>query len=169
LHAGYPAKSLVLAGDSAGAGLALAAAIRLRDAGEPLPAALGLLAPWTDLTVTEESLRTNAAIAPLLRESWLRSCVAAYCGGEAVERVELSPQRAELSGLPPMVVHDGADDLVASDAQQLTERARAAGVEVVYRSFAGLWHDFELLAGLLADADDAIAEFGATLRSLLGR
>jgi acetyl esterase/lipase len=70
-RAGYPPQRIVLAGDSAGGGLAVATALALRDAGEPLPVALALLSPWLDLTLSSKLIRSNASRDVMLNSAWL--------------------------------------------------------------------------------------------------
>jgi cation diffusion facilitator CzcD-associated flavoprotein CzcO/acetyl esterase/lipase len=168
LDAGYRAEHVAIAGDSAGAGLALAATLRLRAAGDPLPAALALISPWTDLTLSGASITANEGRDALLRGDWLRLAVACYRGPADPADPELSPLHAELAGLPPLHVVAGVDELLASDADRLVERARAAGVDAAYRRAERMWHDYPLLAGLLAEADDAVSELGAALRQRWG-
>jgi cation diffusion facilitator CzcD-associated flavoprotein CzcO/acetyl esterase/lipase len=164
LDAGHRAEHIAIAGDSAGAGLALAATLRLRDTGDPLPAALALISPWTDLTLSGSSITANEGRDALLQGSWLRLAATSYCGGADPAGVELSPLHADLTGLPPLHVVAGVDELLLSDADRLAERATTAGVEVGYRRAERMWHDYPLLAGLLAEADDAVEELGAALR-----
>lgn len=164
LGAGYRAEHIAIAGDSAGAGLALAAALRLRAAADPLPATLALISPWTDLTLSGTSITANEGRDAMLQGSWLRVAAASYCGGVDATNPELSPLHADLAGLPPLHIVAGTDELLLSDADRLAERARAAGVECSYRRAERMWHDYPLLAGLLAEADEAVEELGAAMR-----
>ena len=165
LATGLRPDRVALAGDSAGGGLALAAALRLRDVREPLPAALGLISPWLDLTLSGASVTEGAATDPLLTPSWLRASARAYAGGRPLDDPALSPLFADLHGLPPVMVQGGADDVLVSDADRFVERARTAGVRVEHDRIAGLWHDFQVLAGILGAADTALARLGTFLRS----
>ncbi len=157
---------IALAGDSAGGGLALALAMRLREAGEPQPAALGLLAPWVDLTCSGESVRTRRDAG--LRAGWIRSAAAAYAGARALDDPGVSPLFGDLAGLAPMHVQVGGEDLLRSDAERLAERARSDGAEVDLRIYEGLWHDFQLGAGLFGEADEALADLAAALAAAWG-
>lgn len=165
LDRGLAAGRIALAGDSAGAGLALALADRLRERGVPLPGAIGLISPWLDLTLSGPTITAYAQRDPLLNVAWISSCADAYAGGGRLDRPGLSPLSIDLDGLPPIVVHAGADDILVSDADRFVERARAAGHPIEYRRFAGLWHDFQLQAGMLREAEDALAELGERLRA----
>ena len=155
-----------LAGDSAGGWLALMAAIRLRDAGRPLPAVLGLVSPWLDLSGSSwPPDRTD----PMLRPSWLRRCAAGFAPGADLTGPTFAPLAAELSGLPPMVVHVGSEEILLADAVALARRARAAGVPVELRRFDGLWHVAHASAGMVAESTAAVTALGHSLGARLGR
>jgi cation diffusion facilitator CzcD-associated flavoprotein CzcO/acetyl esterase/lipase len=168
LATGIPADRVVLAGDSAGGNLALSAALRLRDQGEPLPAGLVLISPWLDLALTGRSVTEQARADPELRASWLRACARAYLGGDLAAAPDTSPDTSPLgadpTGLPPLHVVAGTDEVLVSDADRLAERAAAAGVPVTYQRWPGMWHDFPVFTGLLAAADEAVEGIGATVR-----
>jgi epsilon-lactone hydrolase len=154
-----------LAGDSAGGWLALTAALRLRDAGERLPAALGLISPWLDLSGGSWPDRPDA----MLRPSWLHRCAADLAPGSDLSAVEFAPLRADLTGLPPVVVHAGSEEILLPDTVALARRARAAGVPVEARRFDGLWHVAQTSAGLVPDATTAVTAMGAALAARLPR
>lgn len=155
-RAGAP---VALAGDSAGGGLALATAIAARDQAMPAPAALALISPWVDLTLSGRSIEENAGDAMLTRRALQRG-VADYATPLGAEDPRCSPIRADLGGLPPMLIHVAGDELLLSEAEELAARARAAGCEVELEVFPGLWHDFHSLAGTLRDADQAVGSLG---------
>ncbi len=148
--------SLVLSGDSAGAGLALAATAARRDAGEKLPAGCILLSPWLDLGADRRAVPDLVRRDLLLSPRWLQACATAYAPPSAWADPAVSPLRAEPAGLPPLLIQAGADDLLAPDAERMAARASAAGVEVTYTRWPRMWHDFALQAGLLAAADSAL-------------
>ena len=164
LDSGRDPARVVLGGDSAGAGLALAAALRLRDSGGPLPAALLLICPWVDLTMSSPSVAANEGRDAVLRASWLAACAERYADGRDLRDPELSPLGADLAGLPPLVIQAAGDDLLADEADRLAERARAAGVPVEHRRFEGLWHVFQTQVGMTREADVAVEEAGRALR-----
>ncbi|HMA27032.1 MAG TPA: alpha/beta hydrolase fold domain-containing protein, partial [Solirubrobacterales bacterium] len=166
LASGIDPKSIVVTGDSAGGGLAVALATRLRDAGEPLPAGIAILNGWLDLTCSGSSTSANARRDAGLLRPWTVHGGELYRGDADPRDPELSPVHATLRGLPPTYIQVGAHDILLSDSDLLAERARAAGVEVGYARFEGMWHDFQLAAGLLRTADDAIADLGAALDAL---
>jgi acetyl esterase/lipase len=157
---GDPARTAI-AGDSAGGWLALATALRLRDKGDPLPAALGLISPWLDLA--RDIPDGDAMLAP----SWLRWCAAGFAAGADPASEPFAPLAADLTGLPPLVVHVGGEEVLLDDAVRLARRARAAGVPVELRRLDGLWHVVHSTAGLVPASTGATATLGAALAARL--
>jgi acetyl esterase/lipase len=154
---------LALAGDSAGGGLALALAVAAREQGLPGPSALALISPWLDLTLSGASVAENESRDAMLPVPHLEAAAAAYTAALGAENPICSPIRADLAGLPPMLIHAGGNELLLSDSRDLAERAGAAGVDARLRIDEGLWHDFHVHAGMLEEADAAIAELGEFL------
>jgi monoterpene epsilon-lactone hydrolase len=150
--------SVVVSGDSAGGGLALALLLARRQAGQALPAGAMLLAPWLDLTVDRRAAPELVRRDTVLSPAWLEACAAAYAGSANRADPAVSPLLAGAAGLPPLLVQSGSDDLLAPDAGRLAVTASAAGVDVTYTRWPGLGHDFVLQPGLLAAADSALAQ-----------
>jgi len=161
LAQGNTADQISIAGDSAGGGLALAAAIAIRDSGLPQPAALLLISPWVDLSLGGESVQTLAARDPMLRPSWLALGARAYCSDKTTQHPACSPLFASLAGLPPMLIQVGSEEILRDDSLRLEQRAKAAGVRVQLHVYEQMWHDFQVHAGLLDEADAALAEIGS--------
>lgn len=162
LGSGLDPASVSLVGDSAGGQLALALLQRLRDAGQPLPAAAALISPWTDLTLGDPRV-SGCVTDALLPPAWLVQGAAAYAGD--ADPVLVSPLLGDLSGLPPLLVHVGGEETLLADSLRLADRAEAAGVDVTLQVLDGLWHDPHLLAGLLPAATRAVQEMGEWLRA----
>jgi len=160
---------VALFGDSAGAGLAVATALHLRDAGEPGPGALGLISPWLDLTADRNSNPARARRDPLLSQEWLADCVRSYAGGRDPADPALSPLFASPSGLPPLFVVAASDDVLVPDADQFVLAARDAGIDVHYTRVSRLWHDYPLQAGMLAAADRSVEHLAAFLQQVWDR
>ena len=150
----------VLAGDSAGGWLALTTALRLRDEGSPLPAALGLVSPWLDLSGDE---RPDDRVDVMLQPAWLDRCAADFAPGRDLRGPELAPLAADLAGLPPLVVQVGSEEILLGESVRLAERARAAGVRVDLRRFDGMWHVFQVSAGSVRESTTAVAALGEAL------
>lgn len=165
---GAPGAGVVMAGDSAGGGLALATAIQAPDRGLVLPAGLGLISPWIDMTMSGPSCSENDGPDALLAAGPMRRAAVEYRAGRSATDPLCSPLFADLDGLPPILIHAGSRELLLSDSQELHERAVAAGVLAELKVFDGLWHEFHVHAGMLAEADEAVAEMGDWLAARLG-
>jgi epsilon-lactone hydrolase len=150
--------TIVVSGDSAGAGLALAALTAMRADGEQLPAGCILLSPWLDLSRDRRAIPDLVRKDILLSPGWLEACARAYADPSAWTDPAVSPLHATLTGLPPLLIQAGTAELLAPDAELLAARASSAGVDVTYTRWPRLWHDFTLQAGLLAAADSALAQ-----------
>ena len=161
--AGHEAQHIAVVGDSAGGGLTMSLLLRLRAAGEALPGSVGLISPWLDLSCSAPAITANAATDVMLDPAWLP--IAANQYRAPADATDVRPLEADLSGLPPLHVIAGAAEVLVDDADRLVERARAAAVPVTYARVAAMWHDFPVLAGLLAAADAALDELGAALRA----
>lgn len=154
-----PAK-LSIVGDSAGGGLSLALTVAIREAGLPMPTALVLISPWVDLSLGGESIATHAARDPMLSVGWLRRAADVYRAGAAKTEPACSPLFADLSGLPPMLIQVGSEEILLADAQRLHARAQTAGAQCTLRQYDGLWHVFQLHYAVLKQAGAAIEEMG---------
>lgn len=165
LERGIPPGRTTLAGDSAGGGLALAAALSIRDSKLPPPASVVLLSPWVDLTGDSDSMKRNVHIDPMLRPGWPQQCAREYLAGHDAEDPACSPLFARHRGLPPILIQVGSDELIVDDSTRLAERCRKAGVDVTLHLYEGFWHDFQSHAGLLEIADRALGEIAAFIEA----
>jgi epsilon-lactone hydrolase len=162
LASGLAPSRVVVAGDSAGGGLTAAALVALRDAGDPLPAGGALISPWTDLTLTAGSLGTRAELDPMVSREGLAPSAEAYLAGLDPTSPTASPLHADLSGLPPLLVHVGDHEVLLDDAVALAERAGAAGVDVelwVAPEMIHVWHAFAGIVPEGAEAVDCLADW----------
>lgn len=151
----YP--RVMLAGDSAGGGLALAVAQQQRDRGGVMPERLMLISPWVDLDPDAPGRHERAARDPMLRPEWMRQCASAYVGdGEDPRDPDWSPLYAGMAGLPETLIQVGSEELLYEDATRLHAALRNAEVSCTLREYPGLWHDFQLHAALLPVARQAI-------------
>jgi acetyl esterase/lipase len=155
---------MLLAGDSAGGGLALATALRLRDAQVPLPAGLICLSPWTNLTLTGKSMKTRRKRDPFFPDTLrLQSSARAYAGTHALDHREISPLFGFLQGgFPPLFIQVGDDEILLSDSVDLAETARAAGIAVELEVWPSMWHVWQIFGSQLREA---IARIGAFARA----
>ena len=164
LEHGTPPERIILAGDSAGGGLALAALLALRDAGDPMPAAAVLISPLTDMEGTGESVRTRAKADPMLTcddRVVFRHYLAA---GNDPRSPFISPLYGNLAGLPPLLIHVGDDEILLSDSTRLAERACSAGTDVTLEVWPRMWHVWHFFAPYLPEANRAIRRIGDFVR-----
>jgi len=163
-RSGVAPARIAFAGDSAGANIALAALITLRDAGEPLPAAAVCISPPTDLTGASESLLSRARLDPLLRIETVIPLCRAYVGGSRPEDPLVSPLHADLRGMPPLLIHVGSCEILHDDAVRFAEKAKEAGVDVVLEVWDQLWHVWHAAVPHVPEATEAIRRIGRFLR-----
>jgi monoterpene epsilon-lactone hydrolase len=148
LRAEQPEARIALAGDSAGGGLALALMQRLAAQGLPQPVAAVLFSPWTDLTASLDSHRSRAEVDPMVSGTVLRRLAAHYVAGADATHPEISPLFGDLTGLPPLLIQVGDDEVLLDDARELGRRAAAAGVTVSQRVWPGAFHVFQIVPQL---------------------
>jgi monoterpene epsilon-lactone hydrolase len=157
--------TVTIAGDSAGGGATLSTLVALRDAGDPLPAAAYLLSPWTDLTGSGESVVTRAAADPMIDGTRIADAGRVYAGELPLDDPGVSPLFADLSGLPPMLIQTGVDEVLLSDSTRLADRAREAGVDVTLDLAEGMWHVYQGFAPVVPEATDALVRAAVFMRS----
>ena len=168
LAEGHRPERIVLAGDSAGGGLSVAVTLALRNDGRPMPRALVLLSPWTDLSFTGASLQTNAETDLTMTLAGAKRMAEYYCGRAKPRSPLISPLFADLRGLPPTYIQVGGDEMLLDDAVRLDERLRASRVTSSIDVVAGMQHVFQFGAGTLPESDEAIMQLGSFVREQLG-
>lgn len=156
---------LALAGDSAGGGLALALVQRLREQGITMPRALALMSPWTDLALTSETHQTKAGVDPFFpTPERLLVSAKQYAGDTALTHPLVSPHYADLSKLPPMLIHVGTHETLLGESVWLAEKVRQQGGEVELKIWPGMWHVWQAFGGMMREADASIVALGRFLR-----
>jgi monoterpene epsilon-lactone hydrolase len=160
LKQGYQPNKIVIAGDSAGGGLTFATLIALRDAKTPLPAAAVPISPWTDLAGTGESIKTRAAVDPMVGGEGLSPMGKQYAGSRDLKDPMASPLYADLHGLPPLLIHVGDAEILLDDSTRIAERAKAAGVDVTLEVWPEMVHVWHVFAKILPEAQQAIDRVG---------
>lgn len=153
----HPGADIVLAGDSAGAGLAIATAVGVRDAGLKLPKAIVAFSPYSDLAVTGASVESNAKSCAMFTPRGVREAAAMYLAGADARDPRASPLYANLAGLPPMLMFASRHEILRDDTLRLAERASAAGVKVELVVRDRLPHVWPVFVTLLPEARDAFA------------
>jgi acetyl esterase/lipase len=157
---------LMLCGDSAGGGLALATALALRDAGAALPDGCILVSPWVDLTCSGASYAQLANVDPIATRAGALDMAAAYLAGADPAQPLASPLFADLHGLPPILILAGEREIFLDDARALAARLHQAGGQAELTLFAGAIHQFPLHVGAIAAADEALALIGKFVRAV---
>lgn len=160
LAEGVDPRRCAILGDSAGGGLALALALRLRDDRDPLPAAIVALSPWTDLAITGESCSQDAA-DPMLQSDCLKPFAAQYLGGADPRHPYASPLYGDLRGLPPTLLQVGSDEILRDDSIRMAERMREAGCNVTLEVWPRMPHVWHAFAPVMPEARRGIARVGA--------
>jgi epsilon-lactone hydrolase len=159
---------LILAGDSAGGGLALALLLLVTAAASegklPKPLAAAVMSPWTDLALTGESITTRATSDPLLRRDALEQAARLYLGDAGRNDPRASPLYGEFLGLPPVLLHVGEDEILLDDAARFADQVEAAGGEAQLHVWEGMTHVFPSNLSLQA-ANDALKNIGTFLEA----
>jgi acetyl esterase/lipase len=165
LGMGIKAEDIIIGGDSAGGGLALGSLLALRDAGDPLPAAVVLLSPFLDATGSGESMRTRKERDPLFYPEGLSFVVDHYCEPHQRRYPQISPVFADVEGLPPMFIQVGDDEILLSDSERLVGECVAAGIDVELQVWPEMWHVFQIFVGKMPEARRAIKQMGTYIQS----
>jgi acetyl esterase/lipase len=156
LAAGYHPGQIVLAGDSAGGGLAVATLVSIREAGLAQPAGALLMSPYADLTLSGETLTLKEPLDTILKPAGLRARVADYVGGANAGDPHISPVFADLHDLPPLLIQVGSNEVLLSDALRLASRAAIDDVPVTLEVTPGVPHVFQSFAAVLDEAGAAL-------------
>jgi len=167
-HHGIAAEHIAIGGDSAGGGLSLAVALKLRNIKERLPACLWLVSPWTDLTMSGSTLATKDAVDPLIHQGYLCELADAYLG-RAADRKDpsVSPLFAELTGMPPVLIQVGSAETLLDDSVRLAAAAGQADVPVSLEIWPHMIHAWHLWNARLEPGREALGSAGAFMREHL--
>jgi epsilon-lactone hydrolase len=165
---GISPKSIVIAGDSAGGGLALATLVALRDAGTALPAGALLFSPWTDLAATGASIKTNDGVDPMFCGASIARAARLYLGDTPATHPYASPCYADLHGLPPLFVQAGSTEVLLDDARRVAERAQQSGVPVELEIWPKMPHVWQLWVPFMPEARRALDHAAGFVRRVTG-
>lgn len=167
LDSGIAPADLVVGGESAGGNLAAALLLKLKDENLPQPAGLYLLSPWLDMTTTAESYEKVGARDPMISREGIVGVATAYLGNQP-DTPLASPVRADVSGLPPMLIQVGSEEVLLSDSTTFANNAAMTGIDVSLRVWAGMPHAWPLFHPFLRAGLPAIDEVGTWMRQRLG-
>ena len=168
LEQGVAPTSIAISGDSAGGGLTVATLLAIRDAGLPQPAAAVPISPWVDMEATGATMTSNAGKDVLVQAVLIKGMADAFLQGSDPRHPLAAPLHADLTGLAPLYIQVGGDETLLDDARRLAERATAAGVETQLEVFPEMQHVFQMAAGTMPEADDALRKVADYLRPRLG-
>ncbi len=161
----YAPSRIAIAGDSAGGGLTVGTLLRIRDEGGGQPACAIAFSPWTELASRWPSFRANSERCTMFCSANFRDFAVAYLGGNPEEYPEASPVNASLEGLAPMLVQVSTSETLLDDALILARRARSAGTVVEVELYADLPHCWQMLVGLVPEANLALRRAAKFIRS----
>ena len=165
LDAGYAPEHIAIAGESAGGGLALSLALRLRDENKPLPACVVAISPWADLTLSGSSYSNNIRRDPTLIRESLAYYVIAYAAGHEYNPY-VSPVQGDFTGFPPCLLFAGGDEILLSDAKTVYRKLQSAGAEGTLVVEDGMWHVYPLYG--TPEGKRALERMSQYLRTKLG-
>jgi acetyl esterase/lipase len=165
---GLRPERIALAGDSAGGGLAIATLVALRDRGTPLPACAFCISPLVDLAATGGSMETQRARDPMIAREGVLGAAAMYLNGVDPRTPLASPMHADLSGLPPLLIHVGSAETLLDDAVRLAGVAGAADVRVTLEVHPGMIHVWHFFHPALAAGRRALGDGGSFIRMHIG-
>ncbi|MEU2004858.1 alpha/beta hydrolase [Rhodococcus sp. NPDC019627] len=165
---GYRPENTVTAGDSAGGNLSITTVLKLRELGEPLPAAIMGFSPWLDMENLGKTMESNADSEALVSREVSELMASLYLGDTARTEPLANPLHADLAGLPPVFVSAGDAETLQDNAERFHDKARAAGVDVTLEIQRGQQHVYLFMAGKSEEADTTIANAGRWLRERLG-
>jgi acetyl esterase/lipase len=165
---GLAPSEIAVGGDSAGGNLTLALLIALRERGLPLPACGWLISPWSDLTASGATMQSKANVDPMISRPYLLELAQAFAGGRDFGDPLISPQFADLGGLPPLLIQVGSDETLLDDAITLAGHAGAAGVAVTLEVWPDMIHAFPMFYPQVAASRRATEHAGAFMRRHMG-
>jgi epsilon-lactone hydrolase len=158
LQQGHPAKTISLAGDSAGGGLVLGTLLRVRDSGLPLPASAVCFSPWSDLAGTGESFRSNDGRCAMFRTNNIAEFAGAYLGNGSPFDSYASPVFATFEGLPPMLLQVGSTELLLDDSRRVHNKVQEADGISRLEVYDELFHCWQMLDSIVPEARTALKQ-----------
>lgn len=161
-----PAAAMAVGGTSAGGGLALSLLLKLKQLNLPLPGALYLGTPWSDLTKTGDSFFINEGIDHLLvtYDGLLQSCAALYAHGQNLKTPLLSPVYGDFTGFPPTYLVSGTRDLFLSNVVRVHRKLKRAGVNADLNVYEGFAHADFLVFANSPESREVYRELGLFLK-----
>jgi len=156
LETGHQPEDIVIMGDSAGGGLALSTQLAIKERGLPLPVCSVLIAPWVDLTISQDSVYKYIDRSPMLFLREMKAWARNYAGEYPLDHPNVSPLYGDLAGLPPTLIQVSDTEVLIDEGTLLAEKAEKAGVDVTFQEFHGLIHVWQIYWRYLPQARIAI-------------
>lgn len=168
LENGYSENEIILAGDSAGGGLAMSLCHFLRDEGRPLPAGIVAMSPWTDLLATGASYKENYDIDPVFGQNESSLIYNnPYVGEHDPKNPYISPLYGDFTDFPPMLIQVGTYEMLLSDSEEVAQKAKQAGVKVRLSVYEGMFHVFQMAAKLMPESKQAWTEVHGFIKAIM--
>lgn len=158
-------ENIIVAGDSAGGGLALSLAMLIKGKGLAMPGCAVFLSPWVDLECRGKSHLRNKDKDPMLTYDMLHSTIELYTDIQDLSHPLLSPINGDFSGLCPMLIQAGSCEVLEDDAVMLAEKAHQAGIEAELEIWDGMFHVWQYFSRYLSQGRDAVEKIGSFIRS----
>ncbi|MEZ5471704.1 MAG: alpha/beta hydrolase [Marinicella sp.] len=164
LKQGYSGDQIALAGDSAGGSLALTLALKLKTEQISQPVCLFLISPWVNKSKETASHLTQFAVDPVINEGWSRQMASNYLTDSTAIQAEACLADKDFTGLSPMLIHVGTDEVLLDDSILLKQKAIKTGVHVTLITYPELWHVFHFSASLFKQAREALKQAGSYIK-----
>ena len=166
LDQGHKNSDIAIGGDSAGGGLTMATLLEIKKRNLPQAAAGICLSPWADLTLASESMTSKASEDPIVSKQGLQKMADDYLQGQDAKADQASSIFADLSGLPPILIHVGTAEVLLDDSKNLLEALESAGVKTTYKEWPDMLHVFQFFHIMLSEARESIKEIGEFIQEL---
>ncbi|MGO4298720.1 alpha/beta hydrolase [Leifsonia sp. RAF41] len=167
LETGVAPERIGLFGESAGGNLVASLLLALKDSGLPMPASAVLVSPWTNLALTGRSVSTRGILDPALSEDALRARADQYAGPAALTDPRISPTFGDLTGLPPLLIQAGSNEILLDDALEFGVAAAAQEVDVTIQITGGVPHVFPAFFAVLDEGSRALDEIARFFKRTL--
>jgi acetyl esterase/lipase len=164
-------RNMAIFGTSTGGGMTLAMILRAKDEHLPLPAAIAPGTPWSDLTETGDTYKTNEWLDNVLvsYNGYLSHAAQLYANGHDLKDPQLSPIYGDFHGFPPAILTSGTRDLFLSNTVLTHRKLRQAGVEAVLQVFEGMSHAQYLFDPYAPETKEAFTEIASFFDKYLGK
>jgi acetyl esterase/lipase len=167
LAAGANARHILIGGDSAGGGMAMATLLSLREAGDTMPIAAVLMSPWLDFTASGESMETRKKVEPWFRPEDMMEIARMYSPEGDLADPLLSPVFADAAELPATLIQVGDHEILLSDSTRLSDNISAAGGKVTLQVWPEMWHVFQFFIRMMPESKRAIDDIAKFIRDTL--